>query len=161
MRYIALAVAVSGSVFPTLSLAGPFSLTGNERWLVFASRKTQAEAVREAAQLSWKSIPGIRVVRAANGWFAAITGPMRVTDPRAVRADFTRRGAPNDLLFSKGDAYQTEVWRKYDGDESATMNIGELTIRVASIASGTGGDRAPIATGYIGNRVAFTMTLDE
>jgi len=103
------AAAISPVVFPTLGVAGPFSLHGQERWIVFASRRTQVEAVRDADQLSWKSIHGVRVVRAVNGWFAVIAGPTHVADPSAVRSDFVRKGAPTDLLFSRGDTYEAGV----------------------------------------------------
>jgi hypothetical protein len=156
------AAAISAALFPTLGVAGPFSLNGQERWIVFASRRTQVEAVRVADELSWKgTIHGLRVVRAANGWFGVIAGPMHVADPSAVRSDFVRKGAPTDLLFSRGDTYETEVWRKYDGGEPITMRVGELIVRVASVSSRTEGERVPVATGLLSSHVVFTMRLDE
>ena len=115
------------------------------------------EAVRVADELSWKGtihgLPGRPMV------VGVIAGPMHVADPSAVRSDFVRKGAPTDLLFSRGDTYETEVWRKYDGGEPITMRVGELIVRVASVSSRTEGERVPVATGLLSSHVVFTMKI--
>jgi S1-C subfamily serine protease len=140
--------------------AGPFSVSGEERWVVFASRSTQAEAVRVANELSWKDVSGLRVLRAVNGWFAVVAGPVQLSDPRAVKEHFVRKGAPGDLLFSKGHTYQAQVWARFDGSTPVEMRVGDLSIKLlARMVKGS--DRFPLAMGYQGEQLVFTMALDE
>jgi S1-C subfamily serine protease len=145
---------------PIPALAGPFSVSGDERWVVFASRNTQAEAVTVANELSWKDISGLRVLASINGWFAVVSGPVRVPDLRKLKAELLKKGAPPDLLFSRGDNYHAQVWAKFDGNAAVAMRVGNVTVRVQA-RTGKGDDRFPLATGYEGEQQVFTMALDE
>src|SRR5215203_2352668 len=131
MKALCAVVALAGLAIPSLCNAGPFSLSGENRWVVYASRKTQADAVREAEQLSWKSFTGLRVMQAANGWFAVVKGPYRIADPRTAKDALVKQGAAPDLIFSRGELYQNEVWRKFDGKHPISMRVGDTTITVS------------------------------
>jgi S1-C subfamily serine protease len=171
MRLVsALVVAVTCTISSAV-LAGPFSLSGDARWIALASRQDLDEAIGVARAYRWQ-FPTIRVMQAANGWFAVVAGPERVPNARTFKDNLlSTGGVPKDLLLSKGDAYVSEVWRpsqvvmlgeaKFEGIGAATLRVGDLTVTVTSVPEKGGTGRFPVATAYQSGRLAFTMRLDE
>jgi hypothetical protein len=150
--------------------AGDLALSGNARWVVLASRPDIDTAIGVARHHRWQ-FPNIRVVRAANGWFAVVTGPENAADPRALRQRLTKSGGlPGDFIFSRGDSYIEQVWApprspsgpsvKYDGKRDSILHLGALSVVLSSV-KGKDGDRYPIANGREDGQVAFTISLDQ
>lgn len=104
--------------------AEPLTLSGNQRWIVLASRQAQEEAIGVALAHRF-SFRNLRVVESANGWFAVVAGPEAVSDIRARKETLVQRGAPRDMIFSRGEAYRTTVWTpqapKYDCPSSDNL----------------------------------------
>ena len=95
-----------------LALAGPYSLTGNQRWIALASRQNMDEAIGIAQIYAWR-LKGVRVMQSTNGWYAVVAGPHEGTDIRVVRNTLANTGSvPKDILLSKGDGYVAEVWSR-------------------------------------------------
>ena len=92
------------------AFASPLAQSGDSRWIVFASRQAEDEAIGVARAYRYQ-FPSIRVVQSTNGWFAIIAGPERVPNPRQRREQLLQNGdLPKDILFSRGDGYVREVW---------------------------------------------------
>jgi S1-C subfamily serine protease len=151
--------------------AGPFSLTGDNRWIAFASRQSVDEAVGVARAYRW-DFPKVRVMQSTNGWYAVVAGPERVSNPRTYKENLLKNGGvPSDLIFSKGDAYLTEVWKpevattlgevKFEGKRPVTLQVGDLNVTVTAVPDKSGSDYNPLARGYQGGKLVFSMRLDE
>ena len=150
--------------------AGPFSLSGDARWIALASRQNLDEAIGVARAHQWQ-FKDIRVMQAANGWYAVVAGPERVANPRAFKSNLLESGGvPPDLLFSKGDGYVAEVWKhapvaklaqaELKAARPETVRIGDLSVTL-SVEPGEGGtDFVPAATGRRAGRTVFTIRLD-
>lgn len=155
---------------PAVSPAGDLVLSGTSRWVVLASRPDLDTAIGVARHHRWR-FPGVRVVRAANGWFAVVVGPENAANPRALRERLSRGGGlPSDFIFSRGDTYVEQVWAppspragltsRYDGRRDDGLRIGDLDVLLTS-AKDKDGDRYPVAVGSVGGRTAFSMSLDR
>lgn len=155
---------------PSVADAGDLALSGNARWVVLASRPDLDTAIGVARYHRWQ-FPSVRVVRAANGWFAVVAGPENATDPRALRQRLTRAGGlPSDFIFSRGDSYVEQVWTpprppagpsaKYDGKRDSVLRVGTLSVMLSSIR-GKDGDRHPVAVGREDGQSAFALSLDQ
>ncbi len=153
--------------------AGNLALGGSARWVVIASRPDIDEAIGVARHHRWRR-PNVRVVRAANGWFAVVFGPEQVPDPRAFRQKLVREGSlPGDFIFSRGDSYVEQVWAppaasptpiasvKYDGRRDALLRLGDTTVTISNAAEKGSSDRHPIAVGRQGGRQVFRMALTQ
>jgi len=74
----------------------------DERWIVLAARQEQREAADLALDYA-RSVDGVRVVRAKNGWFAILVGPIFTKSIGEARAVLTPR------LFIPSDAYLSRM----------------------------------------------------
>lgn len=148
-----------------------YSLSGDARWIVLASRQTLDEAIGVARAYTWR-FRSVRVMQSTNGWFAIVAGPERIADMRAYKDTLVRAGGvPKDLIFSTGDSYIAEAWRSggaaaqaeatYDGERPVTFRSGSVSVTIASAPSKDGSGRVPVATGRQGGQIAFAMRLDE
>jgi serine protease Do len=155
---------------PCDAFAGGLALSGNTRWIVLASRPDLGAAIGVARYHRWQ-FPSVRVMRAANAWFAVVAGPENATDPRALRQRLARTGGlPSDFIFSRGDSYVEQVWTpppslsgpsaKYDGKHDSILRVGSLSVLLGS-ARGKDGDRHPVAVGREDGQAAFAMSLDQ
>jgi len=111
-------------------------------------------------------------MQAANGWYAIVAGPERISNPRAYKEVLVRAGEiPDDTIITRGQGYVAEVWKpstfkplieaKYDGSKQVTLRSGELVLNVSSLASGKESGRFPVLSGYANGRLAFTARLEE
>ncbi|WP_046867656.1 hypothetical protein [Microvirga massiliensis] len=171
MRLVSAIVVAVTCTISSAVLAGPFSLSDDSRWIALASRQNLDEAIGVARAYRWQ-FPAIRVMQATNGWYAVVAGPERIPNARAFKDNLLRTGGvPKDLLFSKGDAYVSEVWKpspvvtlgeaKFEGKGPATLRVGDLSVSVTSVPEKDGSGRIPVATGYQSGKLAFTIRLDE
>jgi len=136
-----------------------------------ASRQSLDEAIGVAHAYRWR-FPTVRVMQAANGWYAIVAGPERISNPRAYKEALVRAGEiPDDTIITRGQGYVAEVWKpstfkplieaKYDGSKQVTLRSGELVLNVSSLASGKESGRFPVLSGYANGRLAFTARLEE
>lgn len=157
--------------FTGFAEAGPYSLVGDARWVVFASRQNLDEAIGVARAYRWR-FQNVRVMRATNGWYAVVSGPERIPNVRSYKENLLKDGGvPPDLLFSKGDGYSAEAWKpagiaklgeaKLEGKRPATLQVGDLTVTLARVPDESGSDYNPIARGYQGGKLVFAMRLEE
>jgi hypothetical protein len=174
MRLMFVAVLAAASMITEMALAGPLSLEGDSRWIAFGSRKNIDEAI-SIARAHAKRFPSIRVMRAANGQHVVVAGPENAPDASALKNKLAGSGeALEDLAFSKGEDYLTEVWKpspivplaeaRYSGGEPVTLQVGDLKVSVASVPDRTdrsGTDRMPEATVFQGGRAMVRMRLDD
>ncbi|WP_336486183.1 hypothetical protein [Methylobacterium nigriterrae] len=153
--------------------AGGLNLGGTARWVVIASRPNLDEAIGVARYHRWQH-PNVRVVRAANGWYAVVFGPEQVSDARTLRQKLSREGGlPSDFIFSRGDSYVEQVWTppsrsspvaasvKYDGKRDVVMRLADVSVTISSAPEKGSSDRHPIAIGQQSGRQLFKMALER
>jgi serine protease Do len=146
------------------------SLTGDKFWAVLASRQDADEAI--AAARSHRDMGAI-VVKAANGWFAAVSGPYAVptgTGPKFLGGLAKDHDAPKDAYLTKGASFTDVVWTapasnvaatlEYDGEHDATLRKDGLEIRLSKQPSADG-DFVPVATGTYQGKPAFKMVFSD
>lgn len=125
-------IAMSGE-----SLSEDLKLADGRRWAAVASSKDMATAIG-IARLYREGNP--RVVRAKNGWFAAVLGPVEAASIEAYRETYRDWPAlPQDALLSEGDNYDTTVWRppqpvtsvEFDDARPAAMSGDGLDVEIS------------------------------
>ena len=74
-------------------------------WIQMASRSSRPEAIQVACWYA-KRLSDVAVYRAANGWYAIVTGPVPPAEAR-VRAERYKRGGviPQDALITDGERF--------------------------------------------------------
>jgi len=161
------------SLFGGPGKGAPVSLTlpDGQYWVVVASTQNLDEAIGIARRFSYGSKS--RVVRASNGWFAVLIGPEGVR--KGQGAEFLaklrqERNIPTDAHLSRGNGLAEQVWVspdplelksvKYDGQHEASLRYGDLEIRLSSVAAADG-NKNPVARGFVGGKLAFTLLIDE
>jgi hypothetical protein len=171
LRWLAI-VGVLGSIIShDRATAGSYSASGDERYIVFASRQILDDAIGIAQSYSWR-FPNVRVMRSSNGWYAVAAGPERVPDARAYRDKLLKEGGvATDMLFSKGDGYVAEAWRKpvvnyllqgsYDGRRAASFALGDVRVSLGRVKAKDAAEFTPVATGWKGAVQVFSMALDD
>ncbi|MEZ0168002.1 S1C family serine protease [Microvirga sp. TS319] len=171
MRLVSVVSAIAVCAFSSPVRASSYTLSGDARWVAFASRQSVDEAVGVARVFRWR-FPNIRVMQATNGWYAIVAGPERIPNPRAYKDALVRAGEiPDDTIITKGQGYISEVWRpstftplaqaKYDGSKQAVLRTGELVLDISSLPSDSGGGRFPVLSGHANGRLAFSARLEE
>jgi serine protease Do len=161
------------SAFPadTTPAAHSLKLSGDQRWVVLASRRDVDEAIG-IARYYLGNFPSVRVVKANNGINAVILGPEQTTNIQAFR----ERGKnfppiPSDAFLSRGDSWTEEIWRKrspilaevhYDGKNLAKLNYDEISLSVSRVPDSTAGASGfvPVLAGRIGDKIVFTIRGD-
>lgn len=103
------ALRKGGSAGQPSSGASSLRLSGNNRWLVFASRRTANEAL-DLAREFLNRFPNVSVMQSSNGWYAVVSGPMNVPDPRLAKEALLRSGGvPTDVGFSTGENWVAQI----------------------------------------------------
>lgn len=148
--------------------AQPLSLSGDQRWIVVASRQNLDAAIGVA-----RSYTDAEVVRSVNGWYGVVIGPKTVRNPRAMKTQLINdEQYPKDLVFSKGDNYVERVWRQKEtvplrrlemnADHTSLSTSHEgLDITLALTKPDADGQRIPVITGMAGGKPAFSVTMKE
>lgn len=146
------------------------SLGGDQYWAVLASRQDVDQAVAAAQnQHDAKAM----VVRAANGWFAAISGPYAVK-PGAGRQFLDGlikdHGAPKDAYFTRGASFTKLIWSlpatnvvdtlSYDGEHDVTMHKDNLDIKLSRKLDGQDTYDATATATYKG-KLAFRIAMSD
>lgn len=167
MRAIILGLSLFCALPALAQTPAPAPLSGDQRWVVIASRQNIDEAIGVA-----RSYTGARVFRSVNGWFAVVSGPREVKDPRKEKADLvSNEDYPKDIVFSKGDNYVEGIWQdspakpmqEYESDgstERKSFVAGDLTVTYATEKQG---DSAflPVVTGTVAGRQVFAIHMEE
>ncbi|MDR3463050.1 MAG: hypothetical protein P4L76_12125, partial [Beijerinckiaceae bacterium] len=143
---------------------------GDKFWAVLASRQDADEAI--AAARRHRDIGAI-VVKAANGWFAAVSGPYAVaagTGSKFLGGLAKDHAAPKDAYLTKGASFTNVVWAApasnvvatldYDGEHEATLRKDGLDIQLSRQPS-PDGDFVPVATGTYQGKPAFKMVFSD
>ncbi|EEA95335.1 Y4bJ [Pseudovibrio sp. JE062] len=123
---------------PTLGFSQEaLSLSGGQRWLVFASRQDATEAVQLAegykdALQSTAYEDKVRVVRSDNGWFAVVVGPAHFKSIRLARAEFDTV-LPEDAYLSRGRRYVETVWPDRDRQFDEFENQAHFTLELEKL----------------------------
>jgi hypothetical protein len=109
MRLLAglvLAVAMTGAAAGE-DFAEHLALSGNDWWVAVASRQDLTEAI-SIANTYFAQRP--RVVKAQNGWFAVILGPITTTDLTSFQRDYNGPPLPPDAMLTRGTSYVETMW---------------------------------------------------
>ena len=144
-------------------------LDGERYWVVLASRQDEDRAIAAAFNPRMETL----VVRAENGWYAAIAGPVTAAkgSGRAVLDGLIKdKGIPNDAYLTRGAGFTDVVWTKpatnqiatlaYDGEHDATLRKDGLDIALTRKPDGDG-SFAPVARVTYRDKPAFVASLGE
>lgn len=165
------AAAAAAAVVPgAAQAAGTLTLPASSRWVVIASRQSLDEATALARSYGTE-VRDVRVVRAANGWFAVVAGPVAATSVERARAALnTATYLPGDLYLSRGEPYTETVWTapppvvlagaSYEGTQRVDLQAEGLSVTLDSERQkdGTG---IPTAVVRVGGSVALTTRIDD
>ena len=152
------------------SKAIELSLRGDQFWVVLASRQDADQAIAAAQRYSAdKPI----VVRAANGWFAAVSGPNRIRSglgQQFLAGLIKDQRAPKDAYLTKGAKFVESVWAQpasnivdtlqYDGEHDTALRRDDLEIKLTRHSVGDGQADA-VAVGTYKGKPAFHMEFTE
>jgi serine protease Do len=155
----------------SMSSAESLKLNHNNYWIVLASRQTLDEAIGFARRYQYQHA---RVVTAANGWFAVITGPQTIQDgagPERLKGMINSEQLPGDSFLSSGDGFGDVVWNtppspviqklEYDGRIDATLIDGDLRVVISRAHAKDAGLWLPTATGSVNGQKAFEIRLPD
>ncbi|MCB8819379.1 hypothetical protein [Microvirga rosea] len=143
--------------------------SGDQRWIVFASRQSFEDAKKFAKGLS-ADIKDVRVVRAQNGWFAIVAGPLEqqiaLKTLKSLKDNYT---IPQDSKLTKGETYTGLVWNGPNFLEASLAYSGnptklvwrDLEIKVDSVQGSDADSKTPVAYGSINGQRVFTIKLDQ
>ena len=171
MRYAFIALgALFAGVCTARSEPVP-ALKSGEKWLAVASTKDIDTAKGIA---DYYGVTGVRVMSAADGWFAVVLGPFKAqsvdqlkTVEQALATDL-----PQDALLSDGKRYLEQVWQEgpdkgeegplveYAVGKPARLSTGPLSIEVS--LSGDEDNPGPTTiTGRETGNQAFTFSTSN
>ena len=162
----ALAVSLRTTV-DTAPASRSMKLSGDQRWVVLASRRDVDEAIGIARYYSG-DFSSVRVVKANNGIYAAIIGPERTTSIQAFRERAKNpRPIPGDAFLSRGDSWTEESWRMrspvlaevdYIGNP-AKLNYGAISLSISRAPDSTANRSGfvPVLAARIGDQTVFTI----
>ncbi|MCK1577837.1 hypothetical protein [Bradyrhizobium sp. 174] len=84
-------------------------LSPNERWIVLASRESFTDAGELARRYS-RLRPDVRILRAENGWYTVVFGPVPADVASSIKDDLMRRrDIPDDAYAATGRRFVTDV----------------------------------------------------
>ncbi|MDX5592296.1 hypothetical protein [Pseudovibrio sp. SPO723] len=122
--------------WPAFSNASQLQLSGDERWLVLAAREDRQDAIMEARESSY-FLPRTFVVRAKNGWYAILSGPVQAQTMEQIRKADYANAVPEDAYLSKGSNYRELIWSspemvrvELDGNARASAQLENLKVEV-------------------------------
>ncbi len=147
------------------------NLQGTDRfWAVLASRQDADEAAAAAMR---QRDGKVMVVRAGNGWFAAISGPYSVkagTGRQFLDGLVKDHGAPKDAYLTRGANFTGVVWKPpatnvldtldYDGEHDVSLRKDDLEVKLSRQADGKDDFAATAVATYKG-KPAFRMVFAE
>ncbi len=150
--------------------ADTLALSGDWFWAVLASRQDLDQAVAVAlAQRESNTF----VVRSANGWFAAISGPHQVQagQGRGFLDDLIKRhGAPKDAYLTHGANFEATAWTppktnvsatiSYDGEHDVSWRRGDLILNLSRRAAGDDQFNPTLKATYKG-KPAFDVAIAD
>jgi len=159
-------VAAAGGAFA----APPPSLRQGERWLVIASRQDLTDAAN-LARTYGRTLAGVHVVKARNGWHAVIAGPFAARTRAEVEAGLPGAvNLPSDAFLASGEGFEDLAFTappppvsmtiNYDGRTSVTRPVGHVTLVLDSTPAGHG-MRVARMTGRTGTRVLFSSSFTD
>ena len=100
----------------TQILAGQYSLSGDDKWVVIASREYLSEAVSLAGNYE-KS----KVFKSGNGWYAVVIGPYTARTMDAFLGSYSGPSLPDDTYLARGKDFVSQEWSsETSADESYT-----------------------------------------
>jgi hypothetical protein len=158
-----------GKTVDTVPAAGSLKLSGDQRWVVVASRREVDEAIGIARYYSG-DVPSVRVVKANNGVYAIILGPEHTKTIQAFRERAKNlQSIPGDAFLSRGDNWAGEIWRmrspilgeiNYDGQNSTKLNYGAISLLISRVPNSTADKSGfvPVLAGRIGDKTVFTIS---
>ena len=142
----------------------------NRFWVVLASRPDADHAV--AAVLRYHSLKP-KVVRLADGSFAAVAGPYKVepgTERQFLDKMIDEQEAPKDIRLAKDSSLGETVWTtpatniidtaKYDGEHDVTLRADGLEIKLTRRLVGEN-EFAPVAIGTFKGKTVFEMEFTD
>ena len=136
---------------------GNLVLSGDNRWVVVASRQDLNEAISIAKTYSaLKS----RVVRAQNGWFAIVLGPYPTSDIATFRRDFTGPPLPPDAVLARGTGYVETVWQPSSEASSPSVAENIDAVSVMGLLSGKSlscFDRFGTSKAYVDGKIIYQI----
>lgn len=146
------------------------SLGGDQFWVVLVSRQDADHAIAGAQRYAAaKPI----VVRSANGWFAAVSGPHTIRSGlgrQFLEAQIKEQRAPKDAYLTKGANFVESVWAQpasniedtlqYDGEHDAAFRKDDLEIKLTRHSVGDG-EADAVAIGTYKGKPAFNMEFTE
>jgi hypothetical protein len=109
-----LGIAVNGMGSATADASAPsrtphnLALSGNDRWVVVASRQDLYEAIGIAKTYAAQRP---RAIKARNGWFVVFLGPYATSDIASFQHDYGGPPLPQDALLTRGTDYGETVWQ--------------------------------------------------
>ncbi|UPT99342.1 hypothetical protein J4G48_0015365 [Bradyrhizobium barranii subsp. apii] len=81
----------------------------NEKWIVLASRESFTDAGELARRYS-RLRSDVRILRAENGWYTVVFGPVAAALATSIKDDFVRRrDIPDDAYVASGRRFVTDV----------------------------------------------------
>jgi serine protease Do len=156
------------------SSAIDLDLKGDQFWAVLASRQDADQAV--AAGMKHRDNK-VMVVKSANGWFAAISGPYSVkpgTGRQFLDSLVKDHGIPRDAYLTRGASFTNVVWTppatnvldtlSYDGEHDASMHKDDLDVKLSRQAEGKDQFAATATATYKGKpafKIAFSDNASE
>jgi S1-C subfamily serine protease len=128
---------------------------GPERWVVVAARSDQTEAI-DLARTYARSVNGVHVARAKNGWYAIVVGPLLAKSIGEARSKLALRlDIPSDAYLGRIDGFQEHIFDAppspilavgdYRDGPPTVLRYGALEV-VLSSSPGANGSRTPMAT---------------
>lgn len=100
------ATLIAASLWSFSASADNLTLPETSRWIVVSSRFTLEEA-KASAENYLTDKDGVRIVRAQNGRFAVVLGPVTRLDINAIKAE---KSIPDDAYLAIGKSFIDTVW---------------------------------------------------
>jgi clan AA aspartic protease (TIGR02281 family) len=125
-----------------------FILTGDSRWIVFASRQNLDDAIGLARRfggygVSTQDDPNAgpaNVISTTNGWYAVAVGPINVQDADKLKKKLAESWlTPHDAFLSKGQTFVEAVWQTPPSPVLATASTSKYAFKDASRSAAGGG----------------------
>ena len=131
------------------------ALEGDERWVAIASVEDAGPAIEIARAFSDQKS---RVVKARNGWFAVVLGPVPTSDLAAFRKTYSGPELPPGIILARGTDYLESVWPAATGAAEASPPPAEAHVVAAVAPEPIKVDPAPVEASVAPAEVSTTPT---
>lgn len=108
---LALCILSCAPALPGVAAAQSLAQSGDNRWVVIASREDIVEAISLAGPYIGHKA---RVVRSANGWYAVVLGPYRAKKLTQLRSVYSGPSISSDAYLARGSDFVETIWRESD-----------------------------------------------